>query len=179
MSNLAMESQSDQNPNSNSQHDNHESVQPSFDEVVELISTGRADQIPGIKEIPLKVSERIYETRIKVQACYKIMYHHSLCNLFSNFKSFISFLFHAFVSLFLSFFDRLMKPCLVLQQCLDQQNLGKELQRNKTIRMTLSLLPKRMITQKQKTLISRRSKEHLPMRDGQRSITSYCILSNQ
>lgn len=35
---------------------NVESVQPSFDEVVELISTGRADQIPGIKDIPLKVS---------------------------------------------------------------------------------------------------------------------------
>lgn len=30
--------------------------QPSFDQVVELISTGRADQIPGIKQIPLKVS---------------------------------------------------------------------------------------------------------------------------
>jgi hypothetical protein len=27
----------------------------SFDEIVELITTGQADRIPGIKEIPLKV----------------------------------------------------------------------------------------------------------------------------
>ena len=29
----------------------------SFDEVVELISTGRADSIPGVRSIPLKVSK--------------------------------------------------------------------------------------------------------------------------
>lgn len=28
---------------------------PSFDEVVELISTGKAENIPGVKSIPLKV----------------------------------------------------------------------------------------------------------------------------
>lgn len=28
---------------------------PSFDEIVELISTGQADSIPGIRSIPLKV----------------------------------------------------------------------------------------------------------------------------
>lgn len=49
-----METQSDNN-NTNASN-NNDSVQPSFDEVVELISTGRADQIPGIKDIPLKVS---------------------------------------------------------------------------------------------------------------------------
>ncbi|PWN37172.1 uncharacterized protein FA14DRAFT_187300 [Meira miltonrushii] len=42
---------------SNTTTSNAESVQPSFDEVVELISTGRADQIPGIKDIPLKINE--------------------------------------------------------------------------------------------------------------------------
>lgn len=31
---------------------------PSFDEVVELISTGRAESIPGVKSIPLKVRNR-------------------------------------------------------------------------------------------------------------------------
>lgn len=30
---------------------------PSFDEIVELISTGQADSIPGIRNIPLKVSK--------------------------------------------------------------------------------------------------------------------------
>jgi hypothetical protein len=44
-----------QSQSENSTQDD-QSVQPSFDEVVELISTGRADQIPGIKDIPLKVS---------------------------------------------------------------------------------------------------------------------------
>lgn len=33
------------------------STPPSFDKVVELISTGQTDRIPGIKQIPLKINE--------------------------------------------------------------------------------------------------------------------------
>ena len=39
------------------QYDQDESEQPaaSFDEIVELISSGKAESIPGVKTIPLKV----------------------------------------------------------------------------------------------------------------------------
>lgn len=54
------------------QHRGGEQYPASFDEVVELISTGRAESIPGIKHIPLQV--RLVQPEVFCHSCIICVY---------------------------------------------------------------------------------------------------------